>query len=167
MPDIFAISKGITGGVLPLGVTSCSESVVSAFNSNQLEKTFFHGHSYTANPLSCAAANASYSLLTSEHCQQQIKKIESLHLDFRKRIESNPRVLDIRCLGTILAIELHTQEGSSYFNKVRTKIYPYFLQKNILLRPLGNVIYLVPPYVIQEHELNYIYGCIEVFLKEV
>jgi adenosylmethionine-8-amino-7-oxononanoate aminotransferase len=166
-PDIFAVSKGLTGGVLPLGVTSCSENIVSVFKSRDVSKTFFHGHSYTANPLSCAAANASYALLTTEHCQQQIRKIESLHLDFIARLKLKSNVLDARCLGTIVAIELITHEGSSYFSEMRTKIYPYFLEKDILLRPLGNVIYLVPPYIIQENELKYVYACIETFLNEV
>jgi adenosylmethionine---8-amino-7-oxononanoate aminotransferase len=165
-PDIISISKGITGGTMPLGVTSCSKKIISAYLSRDDDKTFFHGHSYTANPLACAAANASFELLTNESCQEQIKGIGSQHLNFRNKIKAMDLVQDIRCLGTILAVELKTNEETSYFNEVRKKVYPFFLARNILLRPLGNVIYVVPPYVIQEHELDHIYTCIEEFLLE-
>jgi adenosylmethionine-8-amino-7-oxononanoate aminotransferase len=166
-PDIIAISKGITGGSMPLGVTSCCEKIVSAFRSSEIEKTFFHGHSYTANPIACAAANASYKLLVSETCQRQIKRIETQHLDFKQKISSSDSLKDVRCLGTILALELNTPEGTSYFNEIRKKILPYFLGKNILLRPLGNVIYILPPYIIQENELSEIYSAIQEFLNEI
>jgi adenosylmethionine-8-amino-7-oxononanoate aminotransferase len=166
-PDIIAISKGITGGTMPLGVTSCGEKIVAAFNSNDTEKTFFHGHSYTANPIACAAANASYALLVADDCQHQIKEIEKQHLGFKQKIQSLDVVRDVRCLGTILAIELRTEEGSSYFNEIRKRILPYFLLRDILLRPLGNVIYILPPYIIQENELKQIYTCIENFLQEL
>lgn len=164
-PDIMAISKGITGGTLPLGVTSCSEKISAAFRSTEIEKTFFHGHSYTANPIACAAANASYELFVAKKCRMQIIEIGKQHLTFQARIKSWEIVKDVRCLGTILAIEMNTQEGTSYFNELRKKILPYFLSKNILLRPLGNVIYIVPPYVIEENQLTEIYDCIEEFLK--
>ncbi|HYI76402.1 MAG TPA: adenosylmethionine--8-amino-7-oxononanoate transaminase [Chryseolinea sp.] len=166
-PDIVAVSKGITGGTMALGVTSCCEKIVSAFRSIDKEKTFFHGHSYTANPIACAAGNASFELLMDERCQRQIKMIEQLHLRFKQKFNGFKNVEEVRCLGTILALELKTHEKTSYFNEIRRKILPYFLSKNILLRPLGNVIYIVPPYVIQEHELTQIYSCIENFLLEI
>jgi adenosylmethionine-8-amino-7-oxononanoate aminotransferase len=166
-PDVIAISKGITGGTMPLGVTACCEKIVAPFNSNEIEKTFFHGHSYTANPIACAAANASYALLMNENCQHQRKEIEKQHLGFKEKIQSLEVVRDVRCLGTILAIELKTEEGTSYFNKIRKRILPYFLKRNILLRPLGNVIYILPPYIIQDQELHQIYSCIEIFLQEL
>jgi len=166
-PDIVAVSKGITGGTMALGVTSCCEKIMSAFRSSKSEKTFFHGHSYTANPIACAAANASFELLMQENCHHQIRMIEQQHLAFKQKIEGLENVDDVRCLGTILAIELKTTEKTSYFNEARKKILSYFLSKNILLRPLGNVVYIVPPYVIQEHELKQIYSCIENFLFEI
>jgi adenosylmethionine-8-amino-7-oxononanoate aminotransferase len=166
-PDIVAVSKGITGGTMALGVTSSCEKIVSAFRSSKSEMTFFHGHSYTANPIACAAANASFELLIAENCQDQIRMIEHQHLAFKQKIEGLEIVEDVRCLGTILAIELKTSEKTSYFNEARKKILGYFLSQNILLRPLGNVIYIVPPYVIQQHELKQIYSCIENFLLEI
>jgi adenosylmethionine-8-amino-7-oxononanoate aminotransferase len=163
-PDIICVSKGITGGTLPLGVTACAEKVVSAFVSSDFSKTFFHGHSYTANPIACAAANASFDLLTGSNCQKQINRISELHSAFVNRISNHEKIADARSLGTILAIELRTEEGSSYSNDLRKKIYPFFLERDILLRPLGNTIYILPPYVIEEWELNVVYSAIEEFL---
>lgn len=167
LPDIVAVSKGITGGFMPLGVTSCSEKIVEPFRSGEVSKTFFHGHSYTANPLACAAANASFGLLVSTECQKNIERISKQHRAFIERNKNNKSVKTITSLGTILSIELHTTEGTSYFNETRKKIYPFFLERNILLRPLGNVIYVLPPYVITENELGSVYSAIEEFLFSV
>lgn len=164
-PDIIAVSKGITGGTLPLGVTACTATVTKAFASTDLLKTFFHGHSYTANPLACAAANASFGLLTSASCQDSIARIVQRHQDFASHIKGHTRVKHVRTLGTILALEIVTAEGTAYENTLRTRIYPYFLERNILLRPLGNVIYVLPPYVISDDELQIVYNAIEDFLN--
>jgi adenosylmethionine-8-amino-7-oxononanoate aminotransferase len=164
-PDILAVSKGITGGFMPLGVTSCSEKIVSAFRSNEVSKTFFHGHSYTANPLACAAANASFDLLLSKECQRNIDRIDKQHHGFIEKNKNNPSIKNICNLGSILSLELETKEGTSYFNETRKKIYPFFMERNILLRPLGNIIYMLPPYVISEDELNSVYSAIEEFLS--
>jgi adenosylmethionine-8-amino-7-oxononanoate aminotransferase len=166
-PDIVAVSKGITGGFLPLGVTSCSSKIIGAFKSSETAKTFFHGHSYTANPIACAAANASFEILTGDECQKNIQRIAERHQKFATKINNRKGIKDLRCLGTILAIELETQEGTSYFSDLRKKIYPFFLERNILLRPLGNVIYVLPPYVITNDELQLVYGAIEEFLDQL
>lgn len=166
-PDIICVSKGITGGALPLGVTTCSEMIVSAFNSSEVDRTFFHGHSYTANPIACAAANASMELLIGEDCQHQINRISALHQDYCKIVQLHKNVKEARCLGTILAVELRTEMESSYFNEMRKMIYPYFLERDILLRPLGNVIYVLPPYVITGEELNRVYRAISDFLDSI
>ena len=137
------------------------EKIVAAFESSDFTKTFFHGHSYTANPIACAAANASFDLLMKEECRLQMTMINKLHEAFRTRIQVNAKVKEVRCLGTILAIELRSDDESSYSNDLRKKIYPFFLERDILLRPLGNVIYVLPPYVIQEAELNKIYSAID------
>jgi adenosylmethionine---8-amino-7-oxononanoate aminotransferase len=164
MPDIIAVSKGITGGAMALGLTSCSQKIVSAFTTADFTKTFFHGHSYTANPIACAAANASFELLVKTECAQQIDMIASQHQAFRLKLLHHKKVKEIRCLGTILALELKTEDGSSYLNDLRKKIYPFFMERNILLRPLGNTIYILPPYVIKSTELTKIYDSIEEFL---
>ncbi len=164
-PDIMALSKGITGGTMPLGVTSVSGKIIKAFESEDAHKTFFHGHSYTANPLACAVANASFKLLMESACQENIQRIAENHRRFIQKIMNNPSIKNLRSKGTILAIELKTENESSYFNEVRKRIYPFFIDKNILLRPLGNVIYIVPPYIITNSELDYIYASIEEFLE--
>jgi adenosylmethionine-8-amino-7-oxononanoate aminotransferase len=164
-PDIIALSKGLTGGTMALGVTSCNERIVDAFLSDEVYKTFFHGHSFTANPIACAAANASFELLTSEDCRKQLLQICQRQRDFSERVSRLYPKHPVRCLGTIVAIELAT-DSTSYFNKVRELILAYFLERNVLLRPLGNVIYVLPPYVIQDVELSEIHNHIEAFLKE-
>jgi adenosylmethionine-8-amino-7-oxononanoate aminotransferase len=163
-PDIVAMSKGITGGFLPLGVTSCSEKILTAFNAPDFDKTFFHGHSYTANPLACAAANASFELLVNEACQSRIGQIAEKHKAFADHLRKHAKVLETRTTGTILAIELRSEDGTAYDNSLRKKIYPYFLNRNILLRPLGNVIYVLPPYIISDEQLDTVYQAIEDFL---
>lgn len=164
LPDIMCISKGITGGTMPLGVTTCSEKIESAFNAIETSKTFFHGHSYTANPIACAAANASFGLLMAPECQDAIKRIERQHLKFANSVRDHRTVRDVRTRGTILAIEIHTGENTSYFNNLKTTISSFFLQRDILIRPLGNIFYVLPPYVISEDELNHIYEAIIDFL---
>jgi adenosylmethionine-8-amino-7-oxononanoate aminotransferase len=166
-PDIVALSKGLTGGVLPLGVTTCNQKILSAFQTEDVTKTFFHGHSYTANPIACAAANASFELLVNPQCQENIQRISDKHRKFREEIRDHHRITEVRSLGTIMALELRTDENSNYMNSIRKKIYSSFLDRNILLRPLGNVIYILPPYIIQDEELEFIYRSISEFLKEV
>ncbi len=159
-PDIICLSKGITGGFMPLGITACSTKIFDAFYANDKTKTFYHGHSYTGNALSCAAANASIEILQSERCQQQIEMICKEHCSFLKSISSNPVIKNVRQQGTILAIEFNTEENSSYFNSIRDKLYSFYLSKEVLLRPLGNIIYMMPPYCITKKELTKIYKVI-------
>jgi adenosylmethionine---8-amino-7-oxononanoate aminotransferase len=166
-PDIIALSKGITGGALPLGVTSCSKKITDAFQTSDFSKTFFHGHSYTGNPLSCAAANASFELLMKSECQENIRRISSQQSEFVQRILDHKNVIVARALGTIMAIEIKSFGATTYDNEIRSRIYPFFLERNILLRPLGNVIYVVPPYVITRDELETIHSAIEEFLNSL
>jgi adenosylmethionine---8-amino-7-oxononanoate aminotransferase len=166
-PDIIALSKGVTGGALPLGVTSCSRRISEAFMSDDLSKTFFHGHSYTANPIACAAANASFALLRSDQCMKDIRRIEARHRDFLTRIQAHQKIEKISALGTILSIELKTLSDTSYTNPLRKRIYEFFMERNILLRPLGNVIYVLPPYVISDKDLDSVYAAIQEFLEKL
>lgn len=166
-PDIITLSKGITGGFLPLGVTICSHKIEKAFDTASFDRTFFHGHSYTANPLACAAANASFDLLMDPSCQERINKIGELHAAFARSLAARNNILDVRTLGTILAIEIKTMGESGYANALRKSVRPFFIERNILLRPLGNVIYILPPYVITQDQLNIIYRAVEEFLDAV
>ncbi len=164
-PDLVALSKGLTGGTLPLGVTAVSEKILTAFRNNDFTKTFFHGHSFTGNPLACAAANASFKLLLDDDCQKRIKEIAEQHRAFAGKIREQKAVHEVRTLGTIIAIELKTPEKTSYSNSIREKIYSYFLERNILLRPLGNTFYIVAPYCITSVQLTGVYQAIETFLE--
>ncbi|MCS6795699.1 MAG: adenosylmethionine--8-amino-7-oxononanoate transaminase [Raineya sp.] len=165
-PDIMCLSKGITGGTMPLGVTTCTEKIISAFRSAEKTKTFYHGHSYTANPLACAAANANLDLLLQQETLQKIFQITQMHANFEAHIRFQKAVAEARSLGTILAIELKSEQATSYFNDMSKEIYRYFLQRNLLLRPLGNVLYVMPPYCIESSELEWIYQEIEQFLQQ-
>lgn len=164
-PDIMCLSKGLTGGTMALGATSCTEKIIDAFKSKDLHKTFLHGHSFTANPIACASALASFELLVAKECQDNIDRIAQQHLTFKAKHENTSKVKDIRCKGTILAIEFETDHDSSYFSEMRNKLYPFFIARGILLRPLGNLIYLIPPYVITNKELGKIYAAIEEFFN--
>ena len=167
-PDIICLSKGITGGMMPLGVTVCAQFIYDAYISEDKHKTFFHGHSYTANPTACAAALASMDLMEKETTWKNIEQIILSHEIFKENIEIHPRILSVRNLGTILAIEIETPEQRGYLSNLAEKIAAYFIKKGILLRPLGNVLYILPPYCISQSDLTYIYTCIETFLdKEV
>lgn len=163
-PDIICLSKGITGGFMPFGATICTNDIYSAFYSDDRMKTFFHGHSYTANPLACAAALASLELLLSESCRNQIAWVNRSHLEFKKYQQNNQLIKDIRITGTIMAIELKTEETTSYFNDIGKDLYSFCMEHGVLLRPLGNILYVMPPYCITEQELNTVY---EVMIKAV
>lgn len=160
-PDIICLSKGITGGFMPLGVTVCSQKIFDAFYADDKMKTFFHGHSYTANPIACAAANASMEILVSDKCQKQIEFIVSSHKTFASEIHNNTCIRAVRQQGTIIAIELNTAESSSYFNNIQSAAYQHYLDNGIFLRPLGNVVYIMPPYCITKEELDKVYEIVK------
>ncbi len=160
-PDIICLSKGITGGTMPLGVTSCSQDIYAAFLSKDRDKTFYHGHSYTANPVACTAAIASYELLIKEECSQSIQRIATGHAGFIKKNQHNPNLKNLRSTGTILAMDFETSEPTSYFHSLRDRLYHFFLGQGIILRPLGNTVYVMPPYCITDDELVYVYEAIE------
>jgi adenosylmethionine-8-amino-7-oxononanoate aminotransferase len=165
-PDMMCLSKTLTGGTLPLGVTAAPEFVYEAFLSNDKYKTFFHGHSFTANPIACRAALASLELLQKPECLINIQQIVMEHQQFAEVIKGHPRIAEIRILGTIIAIELKTDAERGYLNPVSEHITDFFLERNIYLRPLGNVIYCTPPYSISEAELTLIYDAIHDYLDQ-
>ncbi|MFT5641285.1 MAG: adenosylmethionine-8-amino-7-oxononanoate aminotransferase [Cyclobacteriaceae bacterium] len=165
-PDIFCLSKGITGGYLPMGVTAISQRIVDQFDNAEREKIFFHGHSYTGNPLACAAANESMRLLMTKKCQKQIAMIEASHKEYYDGFTPTTHVLEIRHRGTILAVEMKADD-KGYTSFWKERIYDFFMAYNVLLRPLGNVIYILPPYIIKKSELQHLYKLIDSFLKQV
>lgn len=166
-PDIICLSKGLTGGYMPLGLTSCAQFIFDACVSEDKTKTFFHGHSYTANPTACSAALASLDLMEKEETWKNIYEISELHIQFKKQIENHPAIKDIRVLGTILAIELNNGERTHYLNSLSDIVPDYFIQKGIILRPLGNVIYFIPPYCSSKNDLEKLYSASKDFLNTV
>jgi len=159
-PDLMTLSKGITGGYLPLAVTLCSEKIVSEFRSEKREQAFFHGHSYTANPLACAAARASLDLLVDEGCYSRRACIEAQHHDFLENLTQKGEVSNPRVTGTILAFEIVESGHSDYLSKVRDPLYTFFIDNGVLIRPLGNTLYILPPYCIKKEELDRCYQLI-------
>lgn len=165
--DIICLSKGLTGGVMPLGVTSCAKFIYDAFLSDDKMKTFFHGHSYTANPTACSAALASMDLFDKPEAFENIDRIEKKHNAFLQKIKSHIALMDVRQLGTIIAFEIKTKEQTNYLNSLAEQISDFFISKGIILRPLGNIVYILPPYCIKNEDLDYIYNCVEEFLNSL
>lgn len=165
-PDLIALSKGLTGGTLPLAVTTCTEEIFNAFVSDDKYKTFFHGHSYTGNPLGCAVALASMDLLLSEETQAHLIRIQENHRRFRERVAGHPMLRETRQRGTILAVEFNIGV-TGYFNERRDWLYNFFLKRGILLRPLGNLMYVLPPYCITDEQLEKVYGALEEVMEEL
>jgi adenosylmethionine---8-amino-7-oxononanoate aminotransferase len=165
-PDLIALSKGITGGFLPMGVTVCTDEMHNSFWSEGEEgkmKTFLHGHSYTANPLACAAACASLDLMEKDETWENIQRIGNQHAKFALEAINLEGVAAVRHKGTILAVEYETGAQTGYFNSLRDRLYDFFMERGIILRPLGNIIYIIPPYCITEEELNSVYQAIREF----
>ena len=156
VPDVMCLSKGLTGGVLPMGATACTARVHEVFVSSDRSRTFYHGHSYTGNPIAAAAAVASLGIFEREPVFKRINNIAAIHRERLAAIESHPAVVDVRSIGTMAAIELKADDAG-YTSKLRTKLYQFFLEAGLLLRPLGNIVYVLPPYAISEQELHYVH----------
>jgi adenosylmethionine-8-amino-7-oxononanoate aminotransferase len=157
----------LTGGVLPLGLTIATEEIYEAFLHPETSKALLHGHSFTGSALACAAANASLDLFEEQQTWENIERIEQRHHAFRLKLSKLPNVSHIGVLGTIVRFEIETGEGNSYFSSIRDKAYDYFLANGCLIRPLGNVIYVNPPYCITDEELDKVYEVILNFLKSL
>jgi adenosylmethionine-8-amino-7-oxononanoate aminotransferase len=165
-PDIVCLSKGLTGGTMALGVTACNNRIYEAYLNDDTYKTFFHGHSFTANPLACAAALASLDLLEKESCRQKIEWISVSNKQFAAQISANKNCKDTRALGTILAFEI-AKGKDEYINTISAVITTMVMQKGVYLRPLGNTVYIMPPYCITEEELSKTYSVVLSVLEEL
>ena len=166
-PDIMCFSKGLTGGTMALGITTSTQQIFDAFLSDDKLNTLFHGHSFTANPIACSSALASMDIFLEEATSASIKRISDQHASFAEKIKHHPKLKDVRQTGTILALEWNTGSNTSYFSSLRDVLYKYFLDAGIILRPLGNVVYILPPYCISNADLEYIYSKIEQALLEI
>ncbi|MCR6638213.1 MAG: adenosylmethionine--8-amino-7-oxononanoate transaminase [Sporocytophaga sp.] len=160
-PDIMCLSKGITGGTMALGATTCSLRIADTIKNN----VFYHGHSFTANPLACAAANASLDIFLNDECQSNIVRITHAHEAFIPVLRTFPFISRISHVGTVLSFAIDFGEEEGYLHSKRNQLYDFFLKRNILLRPLGNVLYIIPPYIITNEELGEVYRAISDLLE--
>jgi adenosylmethionine-8-amino-7-oxononanoate aminotransferase len=158
-PDVICLSKALTGGLLPMALTTCTQDVYEAFYSDDIGKGLFHGHTYSANPLACTAALASIELLQSEDIQKNIQRIISSHHEFGKRIKNHQNVKSIRQLGVIFALDLNIE--MKRYGNLRDKLFKFFMDNGVFLRPLGNTIYIQAPYVITKKQLDKVYTVVE------
>jgi adenosylmethionine-8-amino-7-oxononanoate aminotransferase len=162
-PDILCLSKGITGGFMPFGATLATDAVFDAFRSPDRKRTLFHGHSYAGNPLACAAALASLALLDESSAARR-RAIERAHCGATSRMAALPGVTGVRVLGTILAFELAAPDRG-YLSGVGPALRRFALDRGVLLRPLGDTVYLLPPYCATEDDLTRAYDAIADFTE--
>ncbi|OSJ36010.1 adenosylmethionine--8-amino-7-oxononanoate transaminase [Bradyrhizobium japonicum] len=155
-PDIACYSKGLTGGALPLAVTLCRADIFDAHYSKDRTRTFFHSSSYTANPVACAAAKANLDLWQDPESRQRVASVVTMQEQAIEPFRADPRFANIRRTGTITALDLKTKDAG-YFAGVGPKLQAFFKDRNLLLRPLGNTIYVMPPYCVTGADLDEIY----------
>ena len=158
-PDIACYSKGLTGGSLPLAVTLCRADIFDAHYSTDRSRTFFHSSSYTANPIACAAALANLEIWQQEPVLERIAAIARLHARGLDRFRDDRRFANVRQIGAIAALDVASAD-TGYLAEVGPRLYQDFLSRNLLVRPLGNTIYIMPPYCSGESELGLVYDTI-------
>lgn len=164
-PDLLCLGKGLTGGFLPLAVTLTTEDIFSAFKTDAVEQAFLHGHSFTANPLACAAALASWELLQHPATLNSIRNLETKTQQWVNQLAKHPNTKNTRTLGTIGVIELGNIPN--YFTKMNYKIRSYAVQCGVLLRPMGPVLSTVPPYCVSDDEIDKIFLTVESVLDNI
>lgn len=163
-PDVVCLSKALSAGMVPMGITTCTQEIYDAFYADEISKGLFHGHTYTGNPLACAAALAALELYNSKEIQYNIAKITQAHQGFSNELQQHPKVKNVRQLGVILAFDLATE--MERYGDLRNKLFSFFMERGVFLRPLGNTIYLLPPFIIKPNELEVLYQSIRDCLEE-
>ena len=166
-PDMMCLSKALTGGTIPMAITTFTQELFDAFYDDDINKALFHGHTFTANPTGCAAALASLELLQTIEMQDNISRINKSHLEFEKRVMHHSQIVKTRVLGVIFALEIKTESTASYYGTLRNKLYKFFIENGVILRPVGNIVYILPPYVITEQQLQKVYKVVEDALEMV
>jgi adenosylmethionine-8-amino-7-oxononanoate aminotransferase len=159
VPDILCLSKGLTGGAVPLAVTLASEPIYQAHLSDDRAKMFFHSSSYTANPLACAAAAANLAIWREEAVLDRVERLAERQAERLARIAANLAVENVRQLGTIAAFEIRAP-SPGYLSDLGPRLMTFFRERDVLLRPLGNTVYVMPPYCIDEADLDKVYAAI-------
>ena len=164
IPDIVCLSKGLTGGALPLAVTLCIEPIYEAHYSTDRAKTFYHSSSYTANPIACAAANANLEIWRDEPVQAHIDALADAQAAHLALLAHDPRIANPRRLGTITALDIVAPDGG-YLSNLAPRLIAFTRDRGVLLRPLGNTVYVMPPYCITADELAQLWGAIGASLE--
>jgi adenosylmethionine---8-amino-7-oxononanoate aminotransferase len=161
-PDMLCLSKALTGGYMPLAATLASEEVYAAFLSEDRSRALFHGHSYTGNALACAVALESLAML-EEGALARVAGLERLFAERLARLAGHSCVAEVRGIGGIAALELApgAAGGGGYLSALGPRLYDAFLERGILLRPLGNVLYVLPPYAITDAEAHGVFDAID------
>ncbi|HYM18756.1 MAG TPA: adenosylmethionine--8-amino-7-oxononanoate transaminase [Micropepsaceae bacterium] len=159
-PDLMCLSKGLTGGFLPMGATLASTEIYDAFYSQDRAKTFFHSSSYTGNAIACAAAVANLEIFEMEPVAARIATLGERQVQHLAKFQDRPEIAEIRQTGTIAALELKASDAG-YFAALGPKLNRFYLEKSVLLRPLGNVVYVLPPYCIAADALKQVYEAID------
>jgi adenosylmethionine---8-amino-7-oxononanoate aminotransferase len=158
-PDILCLAKGLTGGSIPLAATLCTSEIFEAHYSTDRSKTFFHSSSYTANPIACAAAMANIGIWRTEPVRARIDAITSWHSQRLLSFQDDDRFTNVRQLGTIAALDFKARDAG-YLAGIGPKLYAFFLERGLLLRPLGNTIYVMPPYCTAADDLDRVYAAL-------
>lgn len=164
-PDFMTLSKGLTAGVMALGLTVTSDKIYNAFLGEETTKALLHGHSFTANPIACAVACANLDLFEQEAAIQGMKNLDEWNQAFAEELKQFDFVTNVRQQGTIIAFEIETGEGNTYFSNIKAQAYAYFLDQGILIRPLGNVIFVNAPLIISKEDYDKITSSILEFLN--
>lgn len=165
VPDILCLSKGLTGGAVPLAVTMATEAIYDAHLSHDRARMFFHSSSYTANPIACAAANANLAIWREEPVLERITALAGRQRDRLAALNGLSGCENTRTLGTITAIDLPDTVGSGYLSHLGPRLRAHFHAHDLLVRPLGNTVYLMPPYCILDPDLDRLYDSIADALK--
>lgn len=166
-PDMMCLSKALTGGTIPMAITSFTQELYDGFYDDDVNKALFHGHTFTANPTGCAAALASLELLLMPGMQDNIARIHKRHMAFKGEIEVHPRVKTARVLGVIFALEIAREGNEDYYGDFRNRLYDFFLEHGVILRPVGNIIYILPSYIISDELLGNIYDTVKQAINKI
>ena len=161
MPDMICLSKALTGGTIPLSVTSTTEAIYNAFYSDDISKALFHGHTFMANPTGCAIALESLKILQEAPMQANLKRIHAKHQAFASKMDKHPKVARTRTLGVIFALDLEVPNTGEYYGSIRNELYKYYISHGVILRPVYHTIYVLPPYIITDEQLDKVYHIIE------
>ena len=161
MPDMICLSKALTGGTIPLSATTTTEAIYEAFYSDDISKALFHGHTFMANPTGCAIALESLKILAEEEMQANLKRIHTRHVAFATKMDKHPKVARTRTLGVIVALDLKVPDTGEYYGAIRNELYRFYISHGVILRPVYHTIYILPPYIISDKQLDRVYEVVE------